>query len=240
MNGSKSLLVEMATAFRSRQPAACDTWLLLPSVFVESGIKQFSAATVQVGAQNLNWRLPGAFTGEIDASLLKEVGCRICLVGHSERRQIFGETDDEVVKKTKACIDHDIQPLVCVGETLLERQAGEAQQIVAGQIGALMEALTAAQMASVIIAYEPIWAIGTHEVASADDAQAMHAEIRRTLKDFYGPQCPDTRLLYGGSVRANGVKELLEQPDINGVLVGGASLNTNEFLEICNTAAVAV
>jgi len=240
MNGSKSLLVEMAAAFRNRQPAAGDTWLLLPSVFVESAIKQFSAATVQVGAQNLNWRLPGAFTGEIGASLLKEVGCRICLVGHSERRQIFGETDDEVVKKTKACIDHDIQPLVCVGETLLERQAGQAQQIVAGQIGALMEALTAAQMASVIIAYEPIWAIGTGEVASADDAQTVHAEIRRMLKDFYGAQCPDTRLLYGGSVRANGVKELLEQPDIDGVLVGGASLNTNEFLEICNTAAVAV
>ena len=233
MNGSKSLLVEMAAAFRNRQPAACDTWLLLPSVFVESAIKQFSAATVQVGAQNLNWRLPGAFTGEIGGSLLKEVGCRICLVGHSERRQIFGETDDEVVKKTKACIDHDIQPLVCVGETLLERQAGQAQQIVASQIGALMEALTAAQMAFVIIAYEPIWAIGTGVTASSEQAQEIHAFIRGVLVDKYGTDVAEnTSILYGGSCKPSNAKELFSQKDIDGGLIGGASLNAADFVAI--------
>lgn len=239
MNGSKSLLIEMATAFRKEQPETCDTWLLVPAVFVEFAIQQFDTTTVKVGAQNLSGQPQGALTGEIDAFMLEDVGCRICLVGHSERRHIFGETDDEVVTKTKACIDHGIQPLVCVGETLEQRQAGQAKQIVAGQIVRLMEKLTAVEMAAVVIAYEPIWAIGTGEVASADDAQEIHAEMRRTLSDYYGLECPDIRLVYGGSVRASAVKELLAQPDINGVLVGGASLDKNEFLQICNAAAVA-
>ena len=239
MNGSKSLLVEMATAFRKGQPDACDTWLLVPAVFVEFAKQQFDTTGVRVGGQNVSGQPPGALTGEIDASMLEDIDCRICLVGHSERRQIFGEPDADVVSKTKVCIDHGIQPLVCVGETLEERQAGLAKQIVSSQIGRVMEALTATQMAAVVIAYEPIWAIGTGEVASADDAQEIHAEMRGTLSGHYGQACPDIRLLYGGSVRAGTVKELLAQPDINGVLVGGASLDKNEFLQICNAAAVA-
>ena len=239
MNGSKSLLIEMANALRKEQLEACDTWLLVPAVFVEFAIQQFDTTAVKVGAQNLSGQAPGALTGEVSAAMLEDVDCRISLVGHSERRQIFGETDDEVVTKTKACIDHRIQPLVCVGETLAERQAGQAKQIVVDQIGRLMEKLTAAEMAAVVIAYEPIWAIGTGEVASAYDAQEIHAEMRRTLSDYYGLECPQIRLLYGGSVRASTVKELLAQPDINGVLVGGASLVKHEFVQICNAAAIA-
>lgn len=188
-----------------------------------------------LGAQNLYPEAQGAFTGEVSPVMLADVGCRYVIVGHSERRQYFGESDAFVNRKLRAALAHGLRPIVCVGESKPQRDAGQAEPIVTAQVRAALVEVTPEQMADVVIAYEPIWAIGTGDTATPADAQAMHAAIRATLADLYGAEIAATvRIQYGGSVKPDNIDELMAQPDIDGALVGGASLQAASFLRIIN------
>ncbi|WP_322494337.1 triose-phosphate isomerase [Chloroflexus sp.] len=188
-----------------------------------------------LGAQNLYPEAQGAFTGEVSPVMLADIGCRYVIVGHSERRQYFGESDAFVNRKLRAALAHGLRPIVCVGESKPQRDAGQAEPIVTAQVRAALVEVTPAQMADVVIAYEPIWAIGTGDTATPADAQAMHAAIRATLADLYGADIAATvRIQYGGSVKPDNIDELMAQPDIDGALVGGASLQAASFLRIIN------
>jgi triosephosphate isomerase len=186
-------------------------------------------SNIALGAQNLHWEDQGAFTGEVSAPMLKAVGCTYVIIGHSERRQYFGETDETVNKKVKAAFKHNLLPIVCVGETLEQREKGEAFKIIERQVSRGLHSLDISHLSLVIIAYEPVWAIGTGKTATPAQAQEVHAFIRGLLpKDV----AEGVRILYGGSVKPDNVKELMAQPDIDGGLVGGASLKPDSFAKI--------
>lgn len=193
-------------------------------------------ARVKLGAQDVFWEDEGAFTGEVSAPLLKDVGCEYVIVGHSERRQHFGETDDMVRRKVGAVLSHGLSVIVCVGETLEEREAGRTEAVVLNQLDVAVRGLNT--LARMVIAYEPVWAIGTGRTAKPDDAQAVHAAIRRRLASRFGEaEAQAIRILYGGSVKPGNAAELLAQPDIDGALVGGASLDADSFLAIIEAAS---
>jgi triosephosphate isomerase (TIM) len=185
---------------------------------------------VRIGAQNVHWEAKGAFTGEISIPMAMEAGARLVLVGHSERRQLFGETDEQVARKTRAALKAGVTPLVCVGETLTERESGRTEQVVVRQLGTVLEALEPAEWAQVVLAYEPVWAIGTGKNATPDDAAQIHELIRMEL----GRHAVSTRVpvLYGGSVNQDNVGLLLTRPQIDGVLVGGASLDPKGWADV--------
>ncbi|WP_322822883.1 triose-phosphate isomerase [Chloroflexus sp.] len=186
-----------------------------------------------LGAQNLYPEAQGAFTGEVSPPMLVDIGCRYVIIGHSERRQYFGESDAFVNRKLRAALAHGLRPIVCVGESKPQRDAGQAEPIVTAQVRAALLEVPPAQMTDVVIAYEPIWAIGTGDTATPADAQAMHAAIRATLAELYGSEIAATvRIQYGGSVKPDNIDELMAQPDIDGALVGGASLQAASFLRI--------
>ncbi|MEN9936979.1 MAG: hypothetical protein RLZZ387_3558 [Chloroflexota bacterium] len=188
---------------------------------------------VKLGAQNMYHEVQGAFTGEVSPAMLKELGCSYVIVGHSERRQIFGESDELIGKKLQAALAHGLRPILCVGETKPQRDSGNAEAVTLGQVRACLAAVSAAQMAEVVIAYEPVWAIGTGDTATPADAQAMHAAIRGALTELYGAETAGgVRIQYGGSVKPDNVDELMGQADIDGALVGGASLKADSFLRI--------
>jgi triosephosphate isomerase len=188
---------------------------------------------LRLGAQELFHEPHGAYTGAISAGMLADVGCSYVIVGHSERRQYFGETDDGVNKKARAALAAGLTPIVCVGETKAERDQGQAQAIVAQQIEGGLQGLTPEQVAGMVIAYEPVWAIGTGDTATPEDAQTMHHLIRRMIGQSFGEAAADAvRIQYGGSVKPDNVDELMAQPDIDGALVGGASLKADSFLRI--------
>jgi triosephosphate isomerase len=191
-------------------------------------------STIGLGAQDLFWEPQGAFTGEVSAPMLVEVGCRFVIIGHSERRQFFGETDQTVNKKLLAALAHGLTPIVCVGETLQEREQGKTFDVVGRQLGVGLASLTAEQARRIVLAYEPVWAIGTGKTATPQQAQEVHAFIRQRL---HGLQAADVRIQYGGSVNAANAAELLGQPDIDGALVGGASLKPADFAAIVKAAA---
>ena len=186
-----------------------------------------------LGAQNCHWEDKGAFTGEVSPVFLAKLSISHVICGHSERRELFGETDEMVQKKVAAIQQHGMTPILCCGETLEEREAGETETKVLGQIRAALAGRTPAQIASLVIAYEPIWAIGTGRTATAEDAQAVCAAIRGCVAEIAGQDTADAvRIQYGGSVKASNVVELMSQPDIDGALVGGASLDPDEFARI--------
>jgi triosephosphate isomerase (TIM) len=188
---------------------------------------------IALGAQDMHYELQGAFTGAISPLMLKDVGCQYVLVGHSERRQIFGEGDDLISRKLRAALANQLRPILCVGETKPQRDAGEAESVVVGQVCAGLAGVAAAALEHVVIAYEPVWAIGTGDTATPADAQAMHATVRRTIAELYDRGSADRlRIQYGGSVKPDNVDELMSQPDIDGALVGGASLKADSFLRI--------
>ncbi len=188
---------------------------------------------LQLGGQNMYPADSGAFTGDISPVMLLELGVRYVVLGHSERRQIFGEGDELIARKVRSALDHGLVPILCVGETKPERDAGQAEAVVLGQLRAGLGDLAAPEVASLVVAYEPVWAIGTGDTATPADAQAMHAAIRATLAAHYGTDTADaTRVLYGGSVKADNVDTLMAQPDIDGALVGGAALTAESFLRI--------
>jgi len=190
-------------------------------------------SNISLGAQNVFWEEKGAYTGEISPLMLKDLGCKYCIVGHSERRQYFYETDETVNKKTRALISVGIVPIVCVGETLEEREKGKAFDVVKTQITTSLNGFTIEEIKGIVIAYEPVWAIGTGKTASSSQAEQMHNFIRNTLKEMYNSfSAEKVRILYGGSVKPKNIDELMAEEDIDGVLVGGASLDVDSFSRI--------
>ncbi|TEB13837.1 Triosephosphate isomerase [Pelotomaculum sp. FP] len=190
-----------------------------------------------VGAQDVYWEDSGAFTGEISPVMLKDIGCRYVIIGHSERRQFFGETDEKVNRKIKAVLKHGLVPIMCMGETLAEREAGRTEEVIHTQASAGLAGLAPDQAGGLVIAYEPVWAIGTGKTASDQDAQQVIAYIRSLVRDWYGvPAADQVRIQYGGSVKPNNTAGLLAQPDIDGALVGGASLEAASFTGIVQAA----
>jgi triosephosphate isomerase len=189
-----------------------------------------TGSPVQLFAQTCHWEKQGAFTGEVSAPMLKDLGCDGVILGHSERRQLFGETDEMVGKKLRAALEAGLHPIVCCGETLQEREANQTWAVVSRQLRSALDSATAGK---VTIAYEPVWAIGTGKVATTAQAQEVHAQIRGLLRELGGAAAADTvRIQYGGSVKPDNAAELLAQPDIDGALVGGASLKADDFARI--------
>jgi len=192
-------------------------------------------SNIQLGAQNVHWEKEGAFTGEISAGMLKELSVRNVIVGHSERRQYFAETDETVLKRTLAALEFGLTPIVCVGERLEDREGGKTEAVLIGQFQKGIAGLTAAQFAKIVIAYEPVWAIGTGKTATPEIAADAHRAIRAEVRAKYGKEAADAiRILYGGSVKPDNAKVLMAQPEIDGVLVGGAALDPVGFASIVN------
>jgi triosephosphate isomerase len=188
-----------------------------------------------LGAQHCHWEDAGAFTGEVSPAFLAKLGVQYVIVGHSERREMFGDTDETVALRIGAVIKHGMTPIVCVGETLVEREGGATDDKVLGQVRSALARRTAEQVGALVIAYEPIWAIGTGVTASCDDAQQVCATIRRCVAELSGSDAAESvRIQYGGSVKSSNIAELLAMPDVDGALVGGASLNADEFARICS------
>jgi triosephosphate isomerase len=194
-----------------------------------------AGSTIRLAAQNCYWEEEGAFTGEVAPKLLKDAGCSHVIIGHSERRQYFGETDSTVNRKVKASVSEGLTAIVCVGETLGERETGSTFKVIETQIKGGLAGVSAKALEQVIIAYEPVWAIGTGRTATDGQAQEVHAFLRRLIMELYGQAVAETiRILYGGSVKPDNIKGLMAQADIDGALVGGASLRADTFAAIAN------
>ncbi len=190
---------------------------------------------IKIGAQNMHWAENGAYTGEVSGKMLKSIGVEYVIIGHSERRQYFAETDETVNKKIKSAFENELKPIVCVGETLEEREAGKTAEVITNQTRLALEGLTENQVKNTIIAYEPIWAIGTGKTATSEDANNSIKEIRQEIEKNYGKEVAEEVIIqYGGSVKSSNAKELFSMSDIDGGLVGGASLKPEEFAKIVN------
>jgi len=212
---------------------AVDIMIAPPFTALTSVAEAIEGSPVQLGAQNLHWENQGAFTGEVSADMIASAGCRYVIIGHSERRQFFGETDAGVNKKITAAFEANLIPVVCAGETESERDAGKTFSILDKQIQKGLQDLNLNALNPPVIAYEPVWAIGTGKTATAEQAQEAHAYIRKLILQGFGqPMADAVRILYGGSVKPNNISELMALPDIDGALVGGASLAPETFSEI--------
>ena len=234
MNKTAAEAVALATEIRAGADGpAVDVLVSPPFTVLAAVAKALEGSKVLLAGQNMHSELSGAFTGEIAAPMLKDVGCSHVILGHSERRQLFGETDEGVAKKTKVALDNGLLPISCVGETLEEREGGKTVDVVGRQVDAVLNALTADEAAKIVIAYEPVWAIGTGKVATPEQAQEIHAFIRSRIAAIHGQGVADgLRILYGGSVKPDNVKGLMALPDVDGALVGGASLKADSFLKL--------
>jgi triosephosphate isomerase len=194
-------------------------------------------SSIHLSSQNVFWEEKGAFTGEISPTMLSEIGCKYAIVGHSERRQYFGETDETVNKRIKAALAHGIVPIVCIGETLAERESGKAMEVINTQLTGALRGVDQQGLNNIVIAYEPVWAIGTGKTATPQMAEEVHRHIRVLLSDLYSAEISEqTRILYGGSMNAENASDLLSQPDIDGGLIGGASLKVGAFTAIIMAA----
>lgn len=214
-----------------------DVLVCPPFVSLGMSVNYLQDTDIHVGAQNIHFEDNGAFTGEISASMLTECGCSFVIIGHSERREYFGETDSSVNKKIKKALEFDLVPVLCVGESLDQRKQDIHFDLVKNQVKAALEGVSGDEALDVVIAYEPIWAIGTGETASKEQAQEMHAHIRSVVADLYDQETADgIRILYGGSMKPANAEELLSQPDVDGGLIGGASLDAESFAGIISTA----
>lgn len=231
MNGSLAANEALLAALKQGLSAkpACDVVLCVPAPYL-SQVQSLKAEAVDLGSQDVSAQASGAFTGEVSAAMLKDFGARYAIVGHSERRQYHGETDALVADKAKAALAAGITPIVCVGETLAEREAGRTEEIVKRQLAAVIHT-NGHCISEIVVAYEPVWAIGTGKTASPEEAQAVHAVLRAQLKAATD-QSARIRILYGGSMNAANAGSLLSQPDIDGGLIGGASLKAVDFLSI--------
>jgi triosephosphate isomerase len=212
----------------------CEIIVAPPFTALKAVGDRLEGSNIRVAAQDVCEEVEfGARTGEVSGAMLRDAGCSHVLIGHSERRQFYGETDQSVNRKVQAAFGAGLVPIVCVGETLSEREAGQAQSVVRTQVAEGLSGLTAHDLSRIILAYEPVWAIGTGKTATPEMAQAMHAFIRRLLSEQFGPEAADgVRILYGGSVKPDNIKELMSGPDIDGALVGGASLKAGSFGQI--------
>ena len=211
----------------------CDIVVAPPFTALGAAVEKARGSHVGISAQDLYWQEQGAFTGEISASMLGDAGCSYVIIGHSERRKYFGETDEIISRKIPAAIGADLGAIVCVGETLEAREGGLAEDIVKRQLRDGLARLTEGDLSHIIIAYEPVWAIGTGRTATPDIAEGMHAAIRSSVSEIYGAGAgDDVRILYGGSVKAGNIADLMAQVNIDGALVGGASLEADSFASI--------
>ncbi len=210
----------------------CDVCLCVPAILIPAMVKAAAGSNIQIGAENVHWAEKGAYTGEISADMLKEYGVKYVIIGHSERRQYFGETDESVNKRTLTALGAGLTPIVCVGETLEERESGKTESVLYRQ---LKEGLKGVEdITKLVIAYEPVWAIGTGKTATDAQAQETIAYIRKTVGELFCPKCAEKLIIqYGGSMNAGNCKGLMAQPDIDGGLIGGASLKT-DFATIVN------
>lgn len=206
-----------------------------PFVNLPAAVESARSTAIEVGAQDVFWLKEGAYTGEISAPMLAAAGCRWAIIGHSERRQYFGETDETVFKKTVAALEAGLKPIVCVGERLEEREAGSTESVLAAQCAGGIAQLAPEQFARIVIAYEPVWAIGTGKTATPEIAAGAHRFLRAEIRARFGADAGAAcRILYGGSVKPDNIKGLMAQPDIDGALVGGASLDPASFASIVN------
>jgi triosephosphate isomerase (TIM) len=213
----------------------CDIVVAPPFTALATAVDLAKGSAISIAAQNLHWDKEGAFTGEISAPMLVESGCKGVIVGHSERRQHFGETDESVNRKTRTALAAGLMPIVCVGETLAEREANQCAAVLKCQFDGAMAALTAEEFSRILIAYEPVWAIGTGRTATPEMAAESHHDIREAAKARFGPErASAVRILYGGSVKPDNIKGLMAQSEIDGALVGGASLHAKSFASIVN------
>jgi triosephosphate isomerase len=208
-----------------------------PFVYLADVARALEGSAIQVGAQDVCERVSGAFTGEVSAAMLKDVGARFAIVGHSERRHVYGERDELVREKLRRVLDAGLEGILCVGETLAERQAKETEEVVARQLTRALEGVAGVELARVTLAYEPVWAIGTGRAATPDQAQAAQWFIRKRIRELGGEATAEAvRIQYGGSVTAENARELFAQPDVDGALVGGASLDAEAFVQIVHAA----
>ena len=206
-----------------------------PFVNLPAAVEAARPTAIEVGAQDVFWLKEGAYTGEVSAPMLAAVGCRWVIIGHSERRQYFGETDETVLKKTTAALEAGLKPIVCVGERLEEREAGATEAVLGTQCARSLANLAPEQIARIVVAYEPVWAIGTGKTATPEIAAAAHRFLRAQIRARFGAEAAAAcRILYGGSVKPDNIKGLMAQPDIDGGLVGGASLDPASFASIVN------
>jgi triosephosphate isomerase len=213
----------------------CDIVIAPPFTDIPAAVESAKGTNIAISGQNLYWEIEGAFTGEISAPMLAEAGCRYVIVGHSERRQFFGETDEAVAKKTKAALASGLTPIVCVGESLTHREAGQTEKVCQTQFVGGPGALTPEEFSRILIAYEPVWAIGTGKVATPEIAAAAHKFIRHcAAEQFSAAHASALRILYGGSVKPDNIKGLMAQEELDGALVGGASLDPKSFASIVN------
>jgi triosephosphate isomerase (TIM) len=239
MNGSRAAnaeLVRGTLAGLGRCPGV-EVVLCPPAPYLESVGSLLQGSAARLGAQNLcDQDKPGAFTGEVHGAMLRDVGCHYVIVGHSERRALYGETDEVVARKFRAAQAGGLVPILCVGETLAEREAGRTEAVLARQFGAVMEACGVAAFERAVVAYEPVWAIGTGRTATPAQAQEAHAFLRAQIAGRDARIAAALRLLYGGSVKSDNAATLFAGPDVDGGLIGGASLKADEFLAICAAA----
>jgi triosephosphate isomerase len=211
----------------------CEIVVAPPFTALATAAEEADGTRVAISAQDVHWEPEGAFTGEASVRMLLDVGCTYTIIGHSERRQYFGETDETVSKKTRASVTGGLHAIVCVGETLTERDAGQAAEVVRRQVREGLGQLTAPDLSHIIVAYEPVWAIGTGRTATPEIAAEMHAEIRKTFAEIHNASAANAlRILYGGSVKPDNISALMKKEDIDGALVGGASLDPASFAAI--------
>ena len=234
MHGSRKGNAELLEGIVGARPFGCDVAVCVPFPYLAETAVALAATDLRWGAQDCSAHEQGAYTGEVSAGMLHEFGCRYVIVGHSERRAYHGEGDQLVADKAKAALARGVTPIVCVGETLAQREAGETEAVVKRQLSAVIHTL--AHCASeMVVAYEPVWAIGTGRTATPAQAQQVHALLRAQLLAA-SPHAPGMKILYGGSVKPDNARELFAQPDIDGGLIGGASLKVADFVAICRAA----
>ena len=237
MNNSCAESVELVSQLKDILSASKEIDIVVAPPFTALGAVAavLKGSPIGLSAQNVFWEESGAFTGEISTAMLKDVGCRYVIIGHSERRQYFSETDETVNKRLKAALKASLIPIVCIGETLAEREAEKTLPVIEQQLKGGLKGLSLEEMETVIIAYEPVWAIGTGKTATPDQAQEVHRFIRDIIARIFSKEiADDTRILYGGSVKPDNVDQLMVQLDIDGALVGGASLKADAFARIVN------
>lgn len=238
MNKTRDEALQFIYAVSDKLPSSdkVESIICAPAIILRDLVKR-QGNNLKIGAQNMHYAEKGAYTGEISAAMLTSTGVEYVIIGHSERRSYFNETDETVNLKVKAALANGLKPILCIGETLEEREANDTNEVLSRQLSGALKDVSSEALKNVIIAYEPVWAIGTGRVASTAVAEEATKYIRQLVKELYCAVCADEiRILYGGSVTTATVTELMSQPDIDGCLVGGASLDSNSFVELCEKA----
>ena len=239
MNKTATETKKFAEDLKAIMPKAkwCDVVICCPFVNIPTALRAFKDLRIAVGAENLFYEPSGAYTGEVSADMLKDLGVKYVIIGHSERRQYFGETDVTVNKKVHAALEAGLHPIICVGESLEQREMGVTMELIALQVKSALSGVAPEKVRKCVIAYEPIWAIGTGKTATAEQAGEVCSNIRATIRSLYGARVArSVTIQYGGSMNAKNAAELLAQPDIDGGLIGGAALKPDQFVEIINAA----